>query len=158
MSFICFACRNLTSLSSRFQKINEFNFCSDDSSDEENDGDKEPHEHEVELDIDLTAQANARKYYDKKRSAAIKERKTLQSHNVAIKSAEKKTKQTLREVAVSANIIKARKNYWFEKFYWFISSENYLVRNVFQGEGNFLRRNWECLDFGHCNTFSFIFR
>lgn len=41
----------------------------------------EEHEHEVELDIDLTAQANARKYYDKKKSAAKKEQKTLQSHN-----------------------------------------------------------------------------
>ena len=87
----------------------------------------EPVEHEVELDIDLTAQANARKYYDKKKSAALKEQKTLQSHSVAMKSAEKKTKAALREVAVSANIIKARKTYWFEKFYWFISSENYLV-------------------------------
>ena len=84
-------------------------------------------EHEVELDIDLTAQANARKYYDKKKSAALKEQKTLQSHTTAIKSAEKKTKAALRDVAVSANISKARKTYWFEKFYWFISSENYLV-------------------------------
>jgi predicted ribosome quality control (RQC) complex YloA/Tae2 family protein len=24
-------------------------------------------------------------------------------------------------------ITKSRKQYWFEKFYWFISSENYLV-------------------------------
>ena len=81
----------------------------------------------MELDIDLTAQANARKYYDKKKSAALKEQKTLQSHTTAIKSAEKKTKAALRDVAVSANISKARKTYWFEKFYWFISSENYLV-------------------------------
>ena len=94
---------------------------------EDEEGGGEPVEHEVELDIDLTAQANARKYYDKKKSAALKEQKTLQSHSVAMKSAEKKTKAALREVAVSANIIKARKTYWFEKFYWFISSENYLV-------------------------------
>ena len=46
-------------------------------------------EHEVELDIDLTAQANARKYYDKKKSAALKEQKTLKSVTTAIKSAEK---------------------------------------------------------------------
>ena len=65
-------------------------------------------EHEVELDIDLTAQVNARKYYDKKKSARLKEQKTLQSHSVAMKSAEKKTKATLREVAVSANITKER--------------------------------------------------
>ena len=90
----------------------------------------------MELDIDLTAQANARKYYDKKKSAALKEQKTLQSHTTAIKSAEKKTKAALRDVAVSANISKARKTYWFEKFYWFISSENYLVIAGRDGQQN----------------------
>ena len=44
-----------------------------------------------------------------------------------MKSAEKKTKQTLKEVAAISNINKARKVFWFEKFFWFISSENYLV-------------------------------
>ena len=43
------------------------------------------------------------------------------------RSAEKKTKQTLKEVAAISNINKARKVFWFEKFFWFISSENYLV-------------------------------
>ena len=33
----------------------------------------------------------------------------------------------LREVAVTALVTKARKTYWFEKFYWFITTENYLV-------------------------------
>ena len=46
-----------------FQYFNELFFLHSDS--EENN--EEPHEHEVELDIDLTAQANARKYYDKKK-------------------------------------------------------------------------------------------
>lgn len=45
----------------------------------------------------------------------------------ALKSAEKKTKQTLKEAAVVSKIRKARKTHWFEKFYWFISSENYLL-------------------------------
>uniref|UniRef100_A0A8B9GV30 NFACT RNA-binding domain-containing protein n=1 Tax=Astyanax mexicanus TaxID=7994 RepID=A0A8B9GV30_ASTMX len=45
----------------------------------------------------------------------------------AFKSAEKKTKQTLKEVQTVTTIQKARKVYWFEKFLWFISSENYLV-------------------------------
>lgn len=40
--------------------------------------------------------------------------------------AEKKTKQTLKDMQVVASINKVRKTYWFEKFYWFISSENYL--------------------------------
>lgn len=45
----------------------------------------------------------------------------------AFKSAEKKTKQILKESAKIAVINKARKTHWFEKFYWFISSDNYLV-------------------------------
>ena len=47
--------------------------------------------------------------------------------NQFYRSAEKKTKQTLKEVAAITNINKARKVFWFEKFFWFISSENYLV-------------------------------
>ena len=82
---------------------------------------------EVEIDLDLSAQANARKVYHAKKSAGTKERKTLESHSVAMKSAEKKTKQTLKEMAAITNINKARKVFWFEKFFWFVSSENYLV-------------------------------
>lgn len=81
----------------------------------------------VDIDLDLSAFANARKYYDKKRSAAMKQKKTIDAHGKAIKSAEKKTKQTLKEVQTITNINKARKVYWFEKFFWFITSENYLV-------------------------------
>ena len=44
-----------------------------------------------------------------------------------MKSAERKAKQTLKEAAVVSRIHKARKTHWFEKFYWFISSENYLL-------------------------------
>ncbi|XP_026743274.1 nuclear export mediator factor NEMF [Trichoplusia ni] len=81
----------------------------------------------VDIDLSLTAYANARRLYDQKRSAAKKQQKTLESAGKALKSAEKKTKQTLKEAHTVSNIIKARKTYWFEKFYWFISSDNYLV-------------------------------
>lgn len=46
-----------------------------------------------------------------------------------MKSAEKKTKQTLKEVQAISTITKARKVFWFEKFFWFISSENYLGKS-----------------------------
>ncbi|XP_076305404.1 ribosome quality control complex subunit NEMF-like [Tachypleus tridentatus] len=81
----------------------------------------------VDINIDLSAYSNARKYYDKKKSAAKKAQKTLESSEKALKSAEKTTKQLLKEVAVMTTITKARKTFWFEKFLWFISSENYLV-------------------------------
>lgn len=81
----------------------------------------------VDVDLALSAWANARRYYDKKRSAAQKEKKTVDASQKALKSAERKTQQTLKEVRTISNIVKARKVFWFEKFYWFISSENYLV-------------------------------
>ncbi|XP_035229231.1 nuclear export mediator factor Nemf-like [Stegodyphus dumicola] len=91
----------------------------------------------VDIDLDCSAYANARKYYDMKRAHAKKEQKTLESSEKAFKNAEKKTKQALKEVAVTTSITKARKVMWFEKFLWFISSENYLViagRDVQQNE------------------------
>ncbi|XP_076834269.1 ribosome quality control complex subunit NEMF isoform X2 [Brachyhypopomus gauderio] len=81
----------------------------------------------VDVDLSLSAYANAKKYYDHKRSAARKEQKTVEASQKAFKSAEKKTKQTLKEVQTVTTIQKARKVYWFEKFLWFISSENYLI-------------------------------
>ncbi|KAJ0173458.1 hypothetical protein K1T71_010607 [Dendrolimus kikuchii] len=81
----------------------------------------------VDIDLSLTAYANSRRYYDQKRIAAKKQQKTLESADKALKSAERKTKQTLKEAHTISNIIKARKTYWFEKFFWFISSDNYLV-------------------------------
>lgn len=81
----------------------------------------------VNIYLDLTAFANARKYYDRRRVAAHKESKTIDSTAKALKSAEVKTKKALKEVAVKSSITKARKVYWFEKFFWAISSENYLI-------------------------------
>ncbi|NXU92812.1 NEMF factor, partial [Xiphorhynchus elegans] len=80
----------------------------------------------VDVDLSLSAYANAKKYYDHKRHAAKKTQKTVEAAEKAFKSAEKKTKQTLREVQTVTTIQKARKVYW-QKFLWFISSENYLV-------------------------------
>lgn len=103
---------------------------------------KDPYDSEAEaqvidIDLDLSAYANARKFYDRKRYAAKKETKTIESSTKAYKNAERKTKQTLKELSVVSSIIKARKTFWFEKFHWFISSENYLViggRDVQQNE------------------------
>ncbi|XP_068573922.1 ribosome quality control complex subunit NEMF [Cebidichthys violaceus] len=81
----------------------------------------------VDVDLGMSAYANAKKYYDFKRSAEKKEHKTIEAVGKAMKSAEKKTQQTLKEVQTVTTIQKARKVYWFEKFLWFISSENYLI-------------------------------
>ncbi|XP_064538835.1 ribosome quality control complex subunit NEMF homolog isoform X1 [Drosophila montana] len=81
----------------------------------------------IDVDLALSAWANACRYYDLKRSAAQKEKKTIDASQKALKSAERKTQQTLKEVRTISNIAKARKVFWFEKFFWFVSSENYLI-------------------------------
>lgn len=82
---------------------------------------------DIDIDLGISAYSNATKYYDLKRYAAKKEQKTIEASGKALKSAEKKTQQTLKDVRVQTTITKARKVFWFEKFYWFISSENFLV-------------------------------
>ncbi|KAL6421898.1 hypothetical protein ACFW04_010798 [Cataglyphis niger] len=93
------------------------------------DSDEESELKPMLIDIDLahTAFSNAKRYYSQKKLAARKQQKTIESQGKALKSAEKKTKQTLKEVQTIHTINKLRKTYWFEKFYWFITSENYLV-------------------------------
>lgn len=54
----------------------------------------------VDVDLALSAFANATRYYNQKRHAAKKQEKTIKSQTVALKSAEKKTKQTLKEVYI----------------------------------------------------------
>ena len=81
----------------------------------------------VDVDLSLTAYANARVQYDTKKSSATKEKKTIEASGMALANAEKKTATALKGLAVNATMQKARKTYWFEKFLWFISSENYLV-------------------------------
>ncbi|KAF6825305.1 DUF814 domain-containing protein [Colletotrichum plurivorum] len=84
---------------------------------------------EVEINIGKTPWANAREYYDQKRSAAIKQEKTVQQSQIALKNAEQKIQAELKkglkqEKAVLQPI---RKQSWFEKFIWFVSSDGYLV-------------------------------
>uniref|UniRef100_A0A8D3DQB7 Ribosome quality control complex subunit NEMF n=1 Tax=Scophthalmus maximus TaxID=52904 RepID=A0A8D3DQB7_SCOMX len=69
----------------------------------------------VDVDLGLSAYANA-----KSCNSCF-----FQLINRAMKSAEKKTQQTLKEVQTVTTIQKARKS--LLKFLWFISSENYLI-------------------------------
>uniref|UniRef100_A0A2M4BBL0 Putative rna-binding protein n=1 Tax=Anopheles marajoara TaxID=58244 RepID=A0A2M4BBL0_9DIPT len=107
-------------------------FLDENESDNEEDSDREEDEEKLEpmvvdVDLALSAFANARRYYDQRRFAARKEQKTIESSSKALKNAERKTIQTLKDVRTQTTISKVRKVYWFEKFYWFISSENYLI-------------------------------
>jgi len=84
----------------------------------------------VEVDLGMSAHSNARKYYEMKKQAAAKETKAVEASSKAMKVAEVKAKKDLKNAEASSakSIIKEmRKHFWFEKFLWFISSENYLV-------------------------------
>lgn len=82
---------------------------------------------EVAVDLDLNALNNAQKYYDRKRAAVKKEERTIVASRKALKSAAYKADQIRTDMKTVAQVSKIRKPMWFEKFFWFISSENYLV-------------------------------
>ncbi|XP_010546948.1 PREDICTED: nuclear export mediator factor NEMF [Tarenaya hassleriana] len=81
----------------------------------------------VEVDLSLSAHANARRWYEMKKKQESKQEKTVSAHEKAFKAAERKTLHQLSQEKTVATISHMRKVHWFEKFNWFISSENYLV-------------------------------
>jgi predicted ribosome quality control (RQC) complex YloA/Tae2 family protein len=103
--------------------------------DEDEDGDEARDEgeedraaHVIWIDLSLSALANAREIYAKKKKTVQKVQKATEATDRAIELAERNTKKTLeKQQTKRATIYQRRKTLWFEKFHWFISSENYLV-------------------------------
>lgn len=95
--------------------------------DEMDDDEKTLPADKVEVDLSLSAHANARRWYDMKKKQETKQGKTVTAHEKAFKAAERKTRLQLSQEKSVATISHMRKVHWFEKFNWFISSENYLV-------------------------------
>jgi len=107
-----------------------------DVSDSEDEGAKKESKHKtvdtrliIDINLGLSPWANARDYYDQRRSAAEKEQKTMQSSTKALKSQEAKIAHDLKKGLKQEKAIlrPVRKQMWFEKFSWFISSDGYLV-------------------------------
>ncbi|KAI9844720.1 MAG: hypothetical protein M1838_002059 [Thelocarpon superellum] len=92
----------------------------------------------IDIDLALSPWANARQYYDQKRSAAVKEQKTIQSSSKALKSTEKKIASDLRKgLKQEKDVLRpVRSQFWFEKFLFFVSSDGYLALG-----GNDLQQN-----------------
>ena len=80
----------------------------------------------VDVDLSLSAYANAESYYSTKKKSGVKAAKTMEHQAAAVAAAIKKSEQALSKVDTRARIQKIRKYHWFEKFAWFISSENFL--------------------------------
>ncbi|OBA17006.1 hypothetical protein METBIDRAFT_61911 [Metschnikowia bicuspidata var. bicuspidata NRRL YB-4993] len=91
---------------------------------------KEPSIPTITVDIDLTLSsfANARLYYDSKKVAVNKQTKVEKSSGMALKNAEKKIQRDLAKNLKGENdaLRSIRPKYWFEKYYWFVTSDNYL--------------------------------
>ena len=119
--------------------------------DEEDEGGGQ-REEKVDVNLDLSAYANARAHFDARKKHADKARRTVEAHEKALGAAEKKAQEALLKIQQQrigggtgggggGNQAKAaaalRKPYWFERFHWFISTENYLIvsgRNAQQNE------------------------
>lgn len=83
----------------------------------------------IDIDIQLSAQLNIRKYFEIKKRSHEKEEKTKAAADVAIQHAEATALRDLEKhkITMMKDQNKNRKVFWFEKFSWFVTSENYLV-------------------------------
>jgi predicted ribosome quality control (RQC) complex YloA/Tae2 family protein len=83
----------------------------------------------IDIDLALSPWANSTEYYDQKKTAASKEDRTLQASTRALKSHEKKVAEDLKKgLKQEKDILRpVRKQQWFEKYIYFMSSDGYLV-------------------------------
>jgi predicted ribosome quality control (RQC) complex YloA/Tae2 family protein len=90
-----------------------------------------PEEKRLAVDIDLAQSpwANARLYYDQRRTATVKQEKTVQASVKALKSTEQRVMADLKKgLKQEKDVLRpVRKQMWFEKFTYFVSSDGYLV-------------------------------
>ena len=83
----------------------------------------------IDINLTLSPWVNARQYYDQKRSAAVKQVRTTQASQRALQSTEQKVMADLKKGLKQEKAVlrPVRKQMWFEKFIYFISSDGYLV-------------------------------
>ncbi|KAF2671036.1 hypothetical protein BT63DRAFT_399334 [Microthyrium microscopicum] len=83
----------------------------------------------IDVELSLSPWANAEEYYDQKKAAAGKEERAAQASSMALKNAERKITADLKKgLNKEKEILRpVRQPFWFEKFYFFISSDGYLV-------------------------------
>ncbi|KAM3137697.1 hypothetical protein pb186bvf_010117 [Paramecium bursaria] len=86
------------------------------------------YEQNVQIDIKLSAYQNARQYYDLKKTKETEEQKIIDAMQIQLKKAEQSAQKEIeKEKNKVQKVQNARKKLWFEKFYWFISTDGYLV-------------------------------
>lgn len=102
---------------------------------------KEDKHVDVTISLQESAYGNARDMFAKYRAFKEKSQKTLEASTKALKAAEASAQRQLADAQKKSNLTTivqvARKPLWFEKFHWFITSDNYLVlggRDAHQNE------------------------
>jgi len=99
----------------------------DDGSDDDN---GKTRYRDVTVSLNETAHGNAQAMFTKYRASKDKSKKTTEANAKALEAAEETAKRQMLEAqSRSANITlqAKRKPMWFEKFNWFITTDNYLV-------------------------------
>lgn len=83
----------------------------------------------IDIDLGLSAWANSSEYFDQKKSAAGKEERTADASEKALRSQQQKIANELKKgLKQEKEVLRpVRKQHWFEKFIYFISSDGYLV-------------------------------
>ncbi|KAM0705221.1 hypothetical protein Q7P35_008010 [Cladosporium inversicolor] len=116
------------------EMVDETDSEASDSESEENPAAKgraKPEDKRLAVDIDLAQSpwANARLYYDQRRTATVKQEKTVQASVKALKSTEQRVMADLKKgLKQEKDVLRpVRKQMWFEKFTYFVSSDGYLV-------------------------------
>ena len=97
---------------------------------DESDPDRPPKLCHATVSIKESAHGNARDMFAHYRAFKEKEEKTMEASTMALKAAEAKAKMQLAEAQKKKQriqVLPPRKVYWFEKFAWFITSDNYMV-------------------------------
>lgn len=92
----------------------------------------------VAVSLKESAHANASRLFAKYRASKDKSQKTVEASSKALKAAkETAQKQLAQSQSKTKQVFQKRKVAWYEKFHWFITSDNYLVlagRDAHQNE------------------------
>ena len=94
----------------------------------------------VRISLKESAHANASTLFAKYRASKEKSHKTIENSAKALKAAEETAQRQLAEAqkrGKQVTTVSKRKPLWFEKFHWFVTSDNYLViggRDAHQNE------------------------
>lgn len=92
----------------------------------------------IDVDLGLSAFKNSSEYFDQKKTAKGKEARTIEASERAMKAHERKVAEDLRKgLKQEKEVLRpVRRQQWFEKFIYFLSSDGYLVLGGKDGPQN----------------------